>query len=159
MNENKMLNLYGVHFSDKFGKDYIKGKKEMKNTYQLMQRIRNSKKEFKDIDFVIGLSNIKKSTAQTKYIYTKKRGRPKKIIYGTEVGWHIHMYAFSEKGMVATFCEEIRKRLKNKGYRTYKKFNNSIENAIDYIEKQCQNKWYSKNLSPEIKEIIKQKRL
>lgn len=137
---NKLINCYGIYISNKYS-DYITIHKLQKNIYQMMNRIIKNDIRFKDISFIIGISNTEEENAKIIYIKTLKKGRPKKAVIGDKIEWHFHIYSITEKKYLSTFCNIVRKKLNKKGYITKQLKNNSVKSAINYTTKQCQNIW------------------
>lgn len=135
MKENSSIKCYSVNTDDKFNqkKDI---EKALKNIYQKMLRTKKEDARFKDISFIIGISNTNPKGSYISHIRTGKKGRPKRIVIGKKLKWHLHIYVISAGEYASTFSEEIIKYLKKKGFKASKNNNDCVENAINYLERQ-----------------------
>lgn len=138
--KEKIISCYSINISNKF-ESYEKIRKELKNNFQIMKRIIDTNSKFNGVSIIMGISNIDSRTAKTQYLYTYKKGRPKKEIVGNTVEWHFHIYAINTDGSSSGFCEEVKKHLVKKGYVISKNKNDNIENAFNYLKKQCKSVW------------------
>ncbi|MBE6156325.1 MAG: hypothetical protein E7161_01075 [Firmicutes bacterium] len=135
MQENKNIICYSVNTTDKFNsKEEIE--KKLKNIYQAMLRRKHTDERFRDISFIVGTSETKSSGAYISYNRTGKRGRPKRVVVGEKIPWHLHIYVISIGEYASTFSEEIIKYLKKRGFETSKNKNDSVNNALNYLERQ-----------------------
>ena len=136
------MKIYSLNISDKFDNEEDI-RKELKNLYQLLKRYQNSKTIYKNISFIIGISNISSSDAKVSYIYNFSKGKPKKIINGTKVLWHFHIYIIGDDiSSASSFCNNMRIYIaKKKKYKTSQNKNDNIENALNYINNQCISVW------------------
>lgn len=139
--DNKEITCYSLNISNKF-KDETTIKKELINIYNRLKRYIEKNINFKDISFIIGISNTESKSAKIDYTRTGKKGRPKKSITGFKIQWHFHIYVISKNGKISIFCDFIKDKLKHKGYDISKDKNKNVDNAINYIKRQCQN-YYS----------------
>lgn len=133
--KDKVTNCYSINVSNKFV-SYEKIRKELKNNFQMMKRLIDTNPKFGDVSIIIGISNIDSRTAKIQYLYTYKKGRPKKEVVGNVVEWHFHIYAIKNGGSASVFCEEVKRHLIKKGYVVSKNKNDNVENAINYVIKQ-----------------------
>lgn len=138
--KEKIANCYSINVSNKFA-SYEEIRKELKNNFQMLKRLIVNNSKFEDVSIIMGISNIDSRTAKIKYLYTHKKGRPKKEIVGNNVEWHFHIYAIKNDGSASVFCEEVKRHLIKKGYIVSKNRNENIENAINYLKKQSTCIW------------------
>ena len=139
----KNNNCYTIEIENKWAKKE-EVDKLLKNYYQLLKRIAEGNTNFNNISFIMGISNTCPRGAKTYYEHTGKKGRPKKIILGDKLPWHFHIYAISLSSdynylYLSTFSNECKRRLEKKGLKVKIGTNNSIQNAIEYLERQSQN--------------------
>ena len=136
------ISVYSLNISNKFP-DEITIRKERKNLYQLLKRYKDSNTSYKNISFIIGISNTSSLDAKVSFDYNNLRGKPKKIISGTKVEWHFHIYSIGDEiSSASAFCNNIRIYItKKRGYKTSQNKNDNIEIALSYINKQCLSYW------------------
>ena len=79
--KEKIANCYSINVSNKFA-SYEEIRKELKNNFQMLKRLIVNNSKFDGVSIIMGISNIDSRTAKIKYLYTHKKGRPKKEIYG-----------------------------------------------------------------------------
>lgn len=140
MEENNVIKCYSVNTVDKFN-NQEEIERKLKNIYQAMLRIKNKDERFKDISFIVGVSNTNPKGSYISHIRTGKRGRPKRIVVGEKLLWHLHIYVVSTGEYASTFSEDIINYLKKTGFKTSKNKNDSVSNAINYLERQSLKKW------------------
>ncbi len=142
MNTTKMktINCYGIYIENKYT-DYETIKRKQKNIYQLIKRTISNDVRFKDISFIIGISNTDKKDIKIIYAKTNKKGRPKKIILGKKIQWHFHIYILTKEKYISYLGNEICKKLRKKEYSIKQFKHDNGEKAIEYINRQCQNIW------------------
>ena len=136
------ITVYSLNISKKF-KTKEEIYKELKNLYQLLKRYKKINTFYKNISFMIGISNKSSIDAKVVIIHNKSRGKPRKKVVGTEVGWHFHIYIIGyADSSVASFSNSVRIYIsKKKGYRTSLNKNTNINNALNYVNKQCISVW------------------
>lgn len=110
--------------------------KEMDNMYHM---IKNYIKRYGYVDtsFIIGISNTDSKTAKVYYIKNRERGRPKKIVTGIKVSWHIHIYVACKNTSISVFSNELRQYLQKKKHCHFSQKKNKLSIALPYVEKQC----------------------
>ena len=142
MNTTKMktINCYGIYIGNKYT-DYETIKRKQKNIYQLIKRTISTDVRFKNISFIIGISNTDKEDIKIIYAKTNKKGRPKKIILGKKIQWHFHIYILTKEKYISYLGNEICKKLRKQEYSIKQFKHNNEEKAIEYINKQCQSVW------------------
>ncbi len=137
MEKNKNIQCYGIDFSKKYN-SIEEAKRIMKNSYNIINRIILREDKFKDILFLIGVSDTFSNTAVRSYLYTGRRGRPQVIIEGDKTMPHIHLYIFNKDHnsfLLSSFCEEVIKRLRK--YDVSGKWtNDDLKTALQYVLKQ-----------------------
>lgn len=130
----KDYNVYILEIKNKFTEDMIF--KELSNLYRLFQRQCEKDERYKDINFIIGISNVDSKSAKISFIHNGKKGRPKKIIKGEPKDWHFHIYIISKR-YNSCFCNQIKDILKRKkSYTIAIRRHNSFEIACIYVIKQ-----------------------
>ncbi len=138
----KKQSCYSLNISDKFlSEDIIRMKQ--KNLYQLLKRLINNNIIYKNISFVIGISNKDSSSSKVDYIYNFSKGKPKKRIIGKEVLWHFHIYIIGDDfSSASSFCNMARQYISHKmGYKTSQNKNDDLIVALSYVHKQCISYW------------------
>lgn len=110
--------------------------KEMDNLYHMIKNY-IKRNNCDDASFIIGISNIDSKTAKINFVSNHKRGRPKKVITGKVIQWHIHLYVLCENSSVSKFSNELRIYLQKKKRKNFMQKKNTLDIAIPYIEKQC----------------------
>lgn len=146
--------------------EYNEIKKEMSNIYRLFKRKIEKNSEYKGISFIIGISNTDENGASVSFVYTGKKGRPKKNIVGKKISYHFHIYVACSNKSCSTFCNEMKDILiRKKGYVIYLRKHTSMVYAFRYVLKQCSSVWtygdfYFKKLVRKIeKEVINKRDL
>lgn len=146
----KEYNVYIIEIEDKFMEEVMD--KILSNLYRLFQREIKKNEMYHSICFVMGVSNTDSKSAKITFCRNNKRGRPKRIVTGHKIEWHIHIYVFcSEKG-ISSFCNRIKDILSTKkDYKVILASHNSVNAALKYTIKQCEHVWsygdfYFKNL-------------
>lgn len=136
------ISIYSLNISDKFENEILI-RREQKNIYQMLKRLKNSSTLYKNISFIIGISNVESKTCKVEYIYNKSRGKPSKIIVGKYIKWHFHIYIIGNKiSSSSSFCNKTRQHLtRKKGFKTSQNKNNNVENALNYVNSQCISVW------------------
>ena len=108
-----------------------------------MKRYIKNNNNFSNISFVIGISNVNSNTAKVTYNHNKLRGRPRKMIIGENVEWHFHIYVigneFSSASYFSTLVKDI--LILKRKYRVSISTNDNIDNALNYVNKQCISYW------------------
>lgn len=140
MKEENNITCYSLNIENKW--PYYKDVKRcMYNIYRQMKRTIEKNSKFKGISFIIGLSNTYNKEpykAEVNYEHTGKRGRPKRVVKGKKIKYHIHIFILSENGMVSTFCDVMKEKLScsKENYIVSKNANKNYKKAIKYME-QC----------------------
>lgn len=116
--------------------------KTLKNIYQCMLRLKRKNPCYAHISFLVGISETDSKDAKPVYIYSHKKGRPRKVIVGSKTKRHIHIYVFSTDYTASKYAHEICENFKRK-YRckVFLNKNKNPHHAIDYISKQCISLW------------------
>lgn len=139
MKDNK-ISCYGIYLSHFYLLEDV-ALKEMKNIYQLLKRIIASRECFNNISILLGVSNTNSNTSSVTYIKTNKRGRPKRKVIGEKFGdFHLHIYVFNHGKTPSYFCRIACDRLRKKYPKIIYSKHNNPNIAIDYVEKQRNNK-------------------
>ena len=137
MKEDKNLTCYSLNISNKY-ENIAEASQRLNNLYRLIKRAIENDERFKGLSFIIGVSNTSSHDAKVTFIHTSKKGRPKKVIEGTKMSWHFHIYIISSNGeMMSTLCDVIKNKLAGK-YIVSKNVNDSLKNALNYVERQCE---------------------
>lgn len=136
------ISVYGLNISNKFENEELI-RKELKNIYQMLKRYKEASTLYQDISFLIGISNKDSLDAKVVYSYNNLRGKPRKKVIGTDKDWHFHIYIIgNDISSASSFCNLMRIRIsKKKGYKTSQTKNTNIDNAINYVYKQCISVW------------------
>ena len=134
---NDWLNhtVYTIFNSQKY-KCFSDCYKEMDNLYHMIKSFINRYK-YNDASFIIGISNTDSKTAMINYTNNGKRGRPKKIVTGIKVDWHIHIYVACKNTSISVFTNSLRLYLQKKKNMPFYQKKNTLCYALPYIEKQC----------------------
>ncbi len=137
MGKDRNIQCYSIDFSEKYV-SLEEAERIMKNSYNIIKRIISREDKFKDILFLIGVSNTDSATAVRSYLYTGRRGRPLVLIEGAKIEPHIHLYVFNKNKnsyLLSTFCDVAIERLKKYGV-WEKRANDNLEVALQYVLKQ-----------------------
>ena len=134
--------VYSLNISNKFQSQELI-EKEMKNLFQMIKRYKEGNTLYKNISFVIGISNVSSKGCKVGYTYNNLRGKPPKFVSGKEVDWHFHIYIIrDDKYSASSFCNNMRIHISNKkGYKTSQNKNYNVDNAINYVYSQCLRVW------------------
>lgn len=136
MNNSEKKACYKITISNKF-ENMTRAKKNMKNIHQILKRIAESDDSFEKVSFIVAISDTDSSDAKVSYIKGKK-GRPKRIVKGTKVEWHLHIYVTTtDDRFMSTFCNIARTRLRKRGYITEIRTHDNLEVALNYVSKQA----------------------
>lgn len=135
-NQDDLITVYTIYNSSKYN-DYESCYKEMDKLYHMVKNYikRNG---YNDASFIIGISNTDSKTAKVNYIKTGKKGRPKRIINGKKIDWHIHLYVACDNLSVSIFSNKLRIYLQSKKKINFIQKKNTLNVSLPYIEKQCQ---------------------
>ncbi|MBE6148029.1 MAG: hypothetical protein E7167_00755 [Firmicutes bacterium] len=136
----KEIKCYALNIVDKFDDEKVISKAH-KNIYQLLKRLAVKNPNYKDIYFIMGISNTDSHSAKIGYVNNYATGRPQKIILGKKIKHHLHIYIFKKNGSPASFCEDAKFHLKKMGFSVNKTSNDNIERATNYLLKQCTHIW------------------
>lgn len=140
MKEDNNITCYSLNIGNKW-LHYIDAKRCMYNIYRQMKRVIEKDPKFKGLSFIIGVSNTYNKApykAEVIYEHTGKKGRPKRVVKGRKIKYHIHIFILSENGMVSTFCDVMKGKLaySKENYIVSKNANNNYKKAIEYMN-QC----------------------
>ena len=139
MKENKVA-CYSLNISNKY--DGVgEARKYMKKIYQILKYLIETNEQYFNMSFLIGISNVSSKKTKITFAYNNKKGRPRKVIIGEQIPWHIHLFITSSNGLMSTFCDDAKKRLQKKGLLISKSRNDNMQNAIHYVNRQCTYIW------------------